>query len=82
MPRPTSSAVPGASSRRYETPLATITDRASITPSSPSRTARTGPRTSSPVTERASTISAPNRETCAIARWARSAPLSPRGKPR
>ena len=49
---------------------------------SPSSTARTRPRTASPVTDRASTISAPNRDTWAMARCARSAPLSPRGKPR
>ena len=59
-----------------------MTARASISPAPPSSTARTGPRASSPTTSRASTISAPNRDTWAIARWARSEPLSPRGKPR
>ena len=35
-----------------------------------------------PTTSRARTISAPKRETCAIARCARSEPLKPLGKPR
>ena len=48
----------------------------------PSRTARTGPRLSNPTTSRASTISAPKREAWATARWVRSAPESPLGKPR
>ena len=47
-----------------------------------SSTACTGPRVSKPTTSRASTISAPKRETCATARWARSEPLSPFGNPR
>ena len=63
-------------------PVATITARASISPSPASSSARTGPRHSRPTTSRASTISAPKRVTCAIARWARSEPLRPFGKPR
>ena len=57
---PLSSSSPGASSRRYETPVATSTERASISPAAVERTARTGPRISNPTTSRASTISAPN----------------------
>ena len=46
-----------------------------------STTARTGPRASRPTTSRASTISAPKRGACAMARWVRSAPVSPLGEP-
>ena len=45
-------------------------------------TARTGPRVSKPTTSWGSTISAPKRETWATARWVRSEPVSPLGKPR
>ena len=45
-----------------------------------SSTARTGPRSSSPTTSRASTVSAPNRVAWATARWVRSAPGDPLGE--